>query len=81
MRVLQVKIEIASLDFVDRDTPCLFAFLAFAVSTVLVGFAPPLLLRRKFFNANRFGFVIALSSLGIGMLVVPDFSRRLTFGE
>src|SRR6266436_3129832 len=78
VRVLHVEVIAARLDVRDFHAPGTFGFLALAL---LAGFAPPLLLRLKFLDADGFGFVIAFHARRIGVFVVPDFLRRLAFGE
>lgn len=60
MRVFQVEIEVASLDLVDGDPPCV---LVFYTGFEAVGFAtPPRFLGFEFLDADGFAFVIALGA-------------------
>ena len=68
IRILEVEVEVAGLDLVDGDAPCLFA---------LDALLPPLSLRLEFLNADRLALVVALGAGRIRMLVVPDFLGRL----
>src|SRR6059036_780315 len=65
-------------DVGDRDAPGEFGFFALAL---LPRFAPPPFLRIELFDADGFGFVVALHAGRIGMFVGPDFFCRLAFGE
>ena len=72
VRVLEVEVVVAGLDFIDGDAPGLFVFHAIL---------PPLALGAEFLEGHRLGFVVTFHPGRIGMLVIPDFLRRLALGE
>ena len=79
VRVLEVEVEVAGLDRVDRDAPGLLVFHAGFEAVGLV--APPKALALEFLDADGFALVVALGAGRIGVLVIPDVGGGRAFGE
>ncbi len=70
VRVLEVEVEVAGLDRVDRDAPGLFVFHAGLEAVLFI--APPGSLALEFLDADGFAFVVALGAGRIRVLVIPN---------
>ena len=72
VRVLEVEVVVAGLDFLNGDAPGLLVFHAVF---------PPLSLRAEFLDGHQLGLVVTFHPGRIGVLVIPDFLGRLALGE
>ena len=72
VRVLEVEVEVASLDLLGGHAPSLLIFY-----TVI----PPRALALELLDADWFALVVALGAGRIWVLVIPDFGGGLAFGE
>ena len=79
VRILEVEVEVASLDLVDRDAPGLLVFHAGGKAVGLV--APPGFLGRELLDTDGLALVVALGAGRIGVLVIPDLAGRRALGE
>ena len=79
VRVLEVEVEVAGLDGVDRDAPGLLVFHAGFEAVFFI--APPGALGLELLDADGFALVVALGAGRIGVLVIPDVGGGRAFGE